>query len=38
MKERIKKVIDKCKKEGTYIDEHGKTTVTATSKLKFFTE
>ena len=38
MKERIKKVIDKCKKEGTYINEHGTTTVKATSKLKFFTE
>ena len=38
IRQRIKKVIDKCKKEGTYIDEHGKTTVTATSKLKFFTE
>ena len=38
MKERIKKVIDKCKKEGTYINEHGVTTVKATSKLKFFTE
>jgi hypothetical protein len=37
-KEKIKKIIEKCKKEGTYINEHGKTTVTATSKLKFFTE
>jgi len=38
IKEKIKKIIEKCKKEGTYINEHGKTTVTATSKLKFFTE
>jgi hypothetical protein len=38
IRQRIKKVIEKCKREGTYIDEHGTTTVKASSKLKFFTE
>ena len=38
IKQRIKRIINKCRQEGTYIDEHGTTTVKATSKLKFFTE
>ena len=38
IRQRIKRIIEKCKREGTYINEHGTTTVKAASKLKFFTE
>ena len=39
IKQRIKKVVEQCKKDGTYIDpETGKTCIKAASKIKYFIE
>ena len=39
IKERIKKVVEQCKKDGTYVDpETGKTCIKAASKIKYFIE
>jgi hypothetical protein len=38
MKEKIKQVNDLCAANGTYINQHGKKTVSAWSKIKYFRE
>jgi hypothetical protein len=38
MKEKIKQVNDLCETHGTYINQHGKKTVSAWSKIKYFRE
>jgi|TARA_R100001129_G_scaffold119913_2_gene83185 hypothetical protein len=39
IKQRIKKVVEQCKKDGTYVDpETGKTCIKAASKIKYFIE
>ena len=38
MKEKIKKVNDLCAANGTYLNQHGKKTVSAWSKVKYFRE
>lgn len=38
MKEKIKQVNDLCAAHGTYINQHGKKTVSAWSKIKYFRE
>ncbi len=38
MKEKIKQVNDLCAANGTYLNQHGKKTVSAWSKVKYFRE
>ena len=38
MKEKIKQVNDLCEANGTYVNQHGKKTVSAWSKIKYFRE